>query len=175
MIPHRLALIVLASIVASPAYGKSDGTKAEHEIDWWRTENAAVVSRIVDNVSVCSLFLYNNDNAVVISWGRDASVALSFNSTSWQFRSAEQIPVAVAIGDAWLGRAGQSTVPSLMATANQDWLSVSLQQSIDDLLPRATTITLKAPSHDLSFDIDRSKMSKLLLAEKRCRSTVISR
>jgi hypothetical protein len=170
---RRLALTALASIAGSFAYAHAKPTR---EIDWWRAENAAVVSyRNGDNVSVCSLFLYNNDNAVVVSWGRDASVDLSFNSTSWQFPPAEQIPVAVAIGDVWLGRADRPKVPSLMATADQEWLAVPLRQSIDDLLPQATKITLEAPSLDLSFGISKPRMSKLLLAVKRCRAIETSR
>ena len=173
---RRLALLALGSIVASSAYAQSEYAKVGDEIDWWRTDNAAVVShRSGDNRWLCSLFLYNNDNAVVISWGHDASVDLSFNSTSWQFRPAERIPVEVAIGDAYLGQVDGSNLPSLIATADQEWLLVPLQQSIDNLLPQATKITLEAPSHELSFDISKPKMSKLLLAVKRCRAVETSR
>jgi len=121
------------------------------------------------------LFLYNDDHAAVVSWGRGAAVYLSFHSASWQFRPHEQIPVAVEIGDAWLGQADQSNVSSLMATVDQEWLSVPLQQSIDGLLSQATKITLKLPNHELSFNISKPKMSKLLLAVKQCRAVETSR
>jgi len=167
-------LLALAFIVVSSPYAQSNRAEAGHVIDWWLTDNAAVVSESVgDNGSVCSLFLYNKDNAMVVSWGRDASISLRFNSTSWHLQPAEQVPVKVAIGNAYLGRA-ESNQPSLTATTDQGWLLVPLQRSIDDLLAQATKITLEAPNHDLSFDISKPKMSKLLLAAKRCRAVETS-
>jgi hypothetical protein len=158
------AALMLAS--TSPAY-------AAAETDWWRTNGAAVVEyRTGSDEAACSLFLYNKENAAVVTWKKSGPEDISFYHSDWQFETDHPLSVGVRLGDFWLGSAAAHDPPQLTAIADQGRLSVPVNEPVDGLLRNASRITVQLADHETSIDVDRPKMPVLLAAVNRCRAAL---
>jgi hypothetical protein len=143
------------------------------ETDWWRTGGAAVVEyRATQGETACSLFLYTDDRAAIVTWGRSGAKEISFEDRGWQFTTDQPIAVAVRVGDAWLGDPAGDDRLRLVASVRQEQLSVPLGQPVEGLLRSAAKVTVRLPDREMSVDVDRRKMPALLSAVERCRSTL---
>lgn len=143
------------------------------ETDWWRTDGAAVVEygNAVGG-TVCSLFLYNGNEAAVVTWGKTSAKGISFYDDSWRFQPNQPVSVAVRVGATWLGDSSGRGAPNLMAVADQRQLSVPISQTMEDLLQNAAHITMLSGSIEISIDVDQQKMPALLRAVERCRAAL---
>ena len=143
------------------------------QIDWWRTNGAAVVEHQYDGGGVvCSLFLYNKDLAAVVTWGKTDTKEISFYDDDWRFQADQVVSVGVRIGAGWLGNPSDRAPPILMAVGGSGRLSVPISLSVDDLLRTAAQITLRLNNGQMSIDIDQHKMPVLLTAVERCRASL---
>jgi hypothetical protein len=164
MLSRSLALIGVVGVIAW-----STPVKSAPETDWWRTDGAAVVQYSLAGEDACSLFLYDRDRAVILTWGKAGTREISFNNSGWSFQANQPIAVAVQIGATWLGSSVSGDPPKLTASASREQLSVPLVQPVAGLLRDATQIIVKLPDRKMSVDVDRRKMPKLLKAVGRCR------
>ncbi|MGA8197037.1 MAG: hypothetical protein WB902_27165 [Acetobacteraceae bacterium] len=165
--------LLFGAIVAVPMIASSHPVLCASETDWWRTTGAAVVEhRTALDEAACSLFVYNKDDAAVVTWGKTGAREISFYHSDWQFGTDQPISVAVRLGEAWLGAPAPQNPPHLMAIAVQGRLSVPVSQPVEDLLRNATRITVQLADHETSIDVDRPKMPALLAAVDRCRATL---
>jgi hypothetical protein len=150
-------------------FGAPPAAVAQHarERDWWREKGAAVVEHgYARNEAACSLFLYNKDQAVVVTWGDTDVKEISFFDKEWHFQEGQTVAVDVQVGDTWLHR---TVAPGLMGSANQDQVSVPVEQPLKDLLRKATQISMKLADRTMSITIESRRMSARLRAVKRCR------
>jgi hypothetical protein len=151
----------------------SHSAECARETDWWRTAGAAVVEHQEgNNETVCSLFFYNNDNAAVVTWGKAQVRDISFYDQNWRFSDDQQIPVAVRIGETWLGHTTDRSRPYLVASADQERLSVPIQAPAEELLRNTPQITVQLGDRELSVGVARGKMPALLKAVERCRAVL---
>jgi hypothetical protein len=168
MTNHLLAVIVAASVIVS-----SSPAECASETDWWRTKGAAVVEhQYRDGGNACSLFIYNRDDAAVVTWGKANAREISFYDDNLRFPANQTVPVAVRFGESWLGAPSVQTPPHLMASADQGRLSVPVNEPVENLLRHATQITVLLTDQETSIDVDRPKMPALLAAVERCRATL---
>jgi hypothetical protein len=164
---------LLPVMVAAPMIALSNPVQCASETDWWRTNGAAVVQhRYRDSETACSLFLYNKDDAAVVTWGKATAKEISFYDDNWRFQTNEPVPVAVRLGESWLGAPDAKTPPHLMASADQGRLSVPVNEPVENLLRTATRITVQLTDQATSIDVDRPKMPALLAAVERCRENL---
>ena len=77
------------------------------------------------------------------------------------------------LGNVWLGGPANRYPPHLTAFANQDRLSVPVNEPLERLLRNATHITVQLADREKSIDLDRHRMSKLLKAVDRCRRAAL--
>jgi hypothetical protein len=164
---------LLTVIAAVPMIASSSIAECASETDWWRTNGAAVVQhpyRVGE--AACSLFLYNKDDAAVITWGKATAKEISFYDGNWRFQSDQSVSVAVRLGEFWLGTQTAHPPPHLLASAEQGRLSVPIDQPVENLLRTATRITVQLTDQETSIDLDRPKMPTLLAAVERCRATL---
>jgi hypothetical protein len=160
-------------IVGATMIALSGPVESASETDWWRTNRAAVVEhRYGADQTACSLFLYNKDYAAVVTWGKANVKEISFYDSDWRFQANHPIPVAVRLGETWLGGRADTSPPQLMASADEGRLSVPVGGDVEDLLRNAAQITLQLTDSETSIDIDRAKMPALLAAVERCRTTL---
>jgi hypothetical protein len=164
---------VLAVIVTAPMIALSSPAECASETDWWRTNGAAVVQhRYRDSETACSLFLYNKDDAAVVTWGKSTAKEISFYDDNWRFPANQSVPVAVRLGESWLGAPDAKTPPHLMASADQGRLSVPVNEPVENLLRTSTRISVQLTDQETSIDLDRPKMPALLAAVQRCRENL---
>ncbi|HZC96662.1 MAG TPA: hypothetical protein VE267_11150 [Bradyrhizobium sp.] len=165
--------VLLTLIAGAPVIALSWAALGASETDWWRTNGAAVVQhQSGDSGTACSLFLYNKDDAAVVTWDRTAVREISFYDSGWRFAADQPVPVAVRLGDSWLGAPGEQAPPHLMASADQGRLSVPVTEPVENLLRNAARITVRVTDQETSIDVDRPKMPALLAAVERCRATL---
>jgi hypothetical protein len=164
---------LLAMIVAAPVIASSSPAECTSETDWWRTNGAAVVQHPYGvGEAACSLFLYNREDAAVITWGKSTAKEISFYDDNWRFPAKQPVSVAVRLGEFWLGAPAAQTPPHLTASADQGRLSVPVNEPVEILLRTATRITVQLTDHETSIDVDRPKMPALLAAVERCRASL---
>jgi hypothetical protein len=164
---------LLTAIVAAPVIASSSPAKCASETDWWRTNGAAVVQHPYRaGETACSLFLYNKDDAAVVTWGKTTAKEISFYDDSWRFQSNQPVSVAVRLGEFWLGAPAAQTPPHLMASADQGRLSVPVNEPVENLLRTATRITVQLAGQETSIYVERPKMPALLSAVERCRASL---
>jgi hypothetical protein len=167
MMPRNLsALIAAASLFAAFA------TSAK-QTEWWRTGGGAVIEHDSgDGRRECSLFLYDQRQATIVTWHADDRKEIVFNDASWQLPAHQIVPIAVRIGEAWLGDPPDPGQPNLTASTDQQLVVVSVQQPIEDALRHATRITVTMPGRALSMAVNHRHMLRLLRAVRRCRATL---
>ena len=162
---------LLTVIAAVPIIALSFPANCASETDWWRTNGAAVVQHEYrDGGTACSLFLYNRDDAAVVTWDKAAVKEISFYDGNWRFAANQAVPVAVRLGNSWLGTPTAQAPPQLMASADQGRLSVPVTEPVENLLRNAARITVQVTDRETSIDVDRPKMPALLAAVERCRA-----
>jgi hypothetical protein len=166
--PTRISLLIGAACLSSlSALAKNA------EVDWWRTSGAAVVEHLYKaGGMVCSLFLYNQAQAVVVTWGKTDAKEVSFYDEHWQFQTNQPVSAVVRIGTTWLGESSDRGPPIVMAVGGPGRLSVPLSQSVESPLRTAAQITMLSGSSKMDIDVDRRKMPALLKAVKRCRAAL---
>jgi hypothetical protein len=167
MMSRRLsALIATASLFAASA------TNAK-QTEWWHTSGAAVIEHESgDGPPACSLFLYDQRQATIVTWHADDRKEIIFNDASWQLPVHQLVPIAVRIGKAWLGDPPDPGRPNLTASTDRQLVSVSVQQPIEDILRDATSIAATMPDRALSMAINHRNMLRSLAAVHRCRATL---
>ncbi len=164
---------LLTMIVAAPVIASSSPAQCASETDWWRTSGAAVVQHLYRSGEIaCSLFLYNKNDAAVVTWGKTTAKEISFYDDNWRFPADQPVSVAVRLGEFWLGAPAAQTPPHLMASADQGRLSVPVNEPVENLLRSATRITVQLTDQETSIDVDRPKMPALLAAVERCRASL---
>jgi hypothetical protein len=167
------ATMIAGTVIAAALIASSSPAESASETDWWRTNGAAVVQhQYRDGGTVCSLFLYNKDDAAVVTWGKTTAREISFYDGNWRFQANQSVPVAVRLGESWLGAQAAQTPPHLMASADQGRLSVPVTEPVENLLRSATRITLQLTDQQTSIDVERPKMPALLAAVERCRAAL---
>ena len=161
-----LGVILAITVIASPR-----SAECASETDWWRTNGAAVVEhRNRLGEAACSLFFYNKTDAAVVTWGKSDAKEISFYDSDWRFQANQPVSVAVRLGDTWLGGPADQGPPHLIAYADQERVSVPINQPMENMLRNATRISVQLADHVTSIDIERPKMPALLAAVERCRS-----
>jgi hypothetical protein len=143
------------------------------ETDWWRSNGAAVKEYTdAQEGAVCSLFLYRPNATLAVTWTRSNAEKISFHENDWWFQPDQQLAVAMEIGDSWLDGSLGGNPPHLMADTQRDHLSVTIEQPIESLLEKATSVTVRLADRETSVDVDTHTMRKLLRAVKRCRAVL---
>lgn len=164
---------LLAVFVAAPVIASSNPATCASETDWWRTNGAAVVQhQYRDGETACSLFLYNKEDAAVVTWGKATVKEITFYDGNWRFQANQPVPVAIRLGESWLGAPTAQTPPHLLASADQGRLSVPVSEPVENLLRTATRITVQWTDQETTIDVDRPKMPALLAAVERCRANL---
>jgi hypothetical protein len=164
---HLSLVFICVFCVAVP----SAGAQRTRQKDWWRGSGAAVVEhRYAQGEVACSLFLYNKDQAVVVTWSDVKVKEISFYDKDWSLQPNQQVAVAVQIGDTWLGNPVDEGPPTLMASTNGERVHVPIEQPLEDLVRRATRIGIKMADRAMYLEVGRRKMSALLRAVERCRA-----
>jgi hypothetical protein len=172
--PSRSAVLMIALAVTVSSKPVESASESASRRDWWRTQGAAVVEHTYGtDETACSAFFYNDHYATVITWRKANRKEISFYGSGWRFQAPDPIPVAVRIGNVWLGGPANRHPPHLTAFANQDRLSVPVNEPLERLLRNATHITVQLADREKSIDLDRYRMSKLLKAVDRCRRAAL--
>jgi hypothetical protein len=165
---YTSAVFVAVIIIAT-----SSPVECAVETDWWRTSGAAVVEhRNRVGEAACSLFLYNNTDAAVVTWGKANIREISFYDNDWRFQGNQPISVAVRLGETWLGGPADQNPPHLIGYADQERLSVPVSEPMETLLRNATRISVQLADHETTIDVNRPKMPALLAAVERCRTVL---
>jgi hypothetical protein len=138
---------------------------AAADTTWWHTRDAAVIGR----THICSLYIYNNVQAVVISWDENGAETLAFQDRR-QFHFADNEPVVVTI------HIDNTLLSADIGYGDHDLVIVPIQQ-IDDLLPTvneisATLATAAMDSIDITMAVNTEKMPTLLSALSKCRAAM---
>ena len=94
----------LSVIFAVSAIANSSPATCASETDWWRTNRAAVVEHPYRaGEFACSLFIYDKDYAAVVTWRKANPKEISFYDSEWRFQTDHEVPVAIRLGETWLG------------------------------------------------------------------------
>jgi hypothetical protein len=152
--------------------GAASSALAQHSRhrDWWHEKGAAVVEHdYARNETACSLFLYNKDQAVVVTWGYMGVKEICFFDKEWHFQTSQPVAVDVQVGDTWLHAPVDPGAPGLMGSANQDQVSVPVQQPLEELLRKATQISVKLGDRTMSINVENRRMAARMRAVERCR------
>jgi len=102
---------------------------ASAETIWWRTTGAAVIQLTPHD---CSLFNYNNNQAVIVTWNADGSESLAVQDSQYQYDNME-LAVLVALGNKPLDG-------NLTGIGEGNIVTIDLPQPIDDQLRSAATV-----------------------------------
>lgn len=166
MRPLLLLLGIVAASVALPAAAASPRHK--DETFWWRTSDAAVVE--FDH-NRCAMLLYNMQNAFVFIWRR-SGVTLDVEDLAGRFPSSPKIPVAVQVGQNWLGHPTKSSDLNLIASGDTMFRFIPLSEPVVPLLAKARSITLHLAAAEVKILVDPGKMPALLRASRKCRRVI---
>jgi hypothetical protein len=155
--------------------GTASSAVAQHSRhrDWWHEKGAAVVEHeYARNETACSLFLYNKDQAVVVTWGYTDAKEISFFDKEWHFQTSQLVAVDVQVGNTWLHGPVDPGAPGLMGSANRDQVSVPVQQPLEELLRKATRISVKLADRAMSINVESHRMAARMRAVERCRGVL---
>jgi hypothetical protein len=138
---------------------------ASAETVWWRTTGAAVIQLTPHD---CSLFNYNNNQAVIVTWNADGSESLAVQDSQYQYDNME-LAVLVALGNKPLDG-------NLTGIGEGNIVTIDLPQPIDDQLRSAATVEVHLANVQVDqvfqFTLAKQKMPALLTAVSKCRATV---
>src|SRR5690349_10813797 len=138
---------------------------ASAETVWWRTTGAAVIQLTPHD---CSLFNYNNNQAVIVTWNADGSESLAVQDSQYQYDNME-LAVLVALGNKPLDG-------NLTGIGEGNIVTIDLPQPIDDQLRSAATVEVQLANVQVDqvfqFTLAKQKMPALLTAVSKCRATV---
>ena len=150
-------MLVLLFIMTSMADAK--------QTVWWHTSGSAVMK--LDNA--CSLFIYNKDQAAIVSWQADGSEMLAFQDQQLHFQDNDRLAVAIRIDDHFL-------TGDLVGSGSGNILTVPLAAPIDGFLPEAKEIEVKMAKAGIdterTISVDTAKMPALLRAVEKCRAVL---
>ena len=158
-------LFLALCTAAVTVIGSSAAAAPEKQTVWRRAHGAAVIGFDHDR---CSLPLYDKESAFIFTWRRSGQT-LQAENAGGRFPPGPSIPVAVSIGDTWLGQYAAPRRANLTATGGGSLLSIVLDQPVDPLLAKARQITLRLANLEQQFTIDQGEMASLLEAADRCR------
>lgn len=135
------------------------------ETVWWHTSGGAVMQ--LDNA--CSLFMYNKEQAAIVSWQTDGSEMIAFQDKEFRFQNGDRLAVAIRIDDHFLSG-------NLVGSGKGNILEVPLAAPIDDFLPEAKEIEIKMANANIDTEktvqVNTAKMPALLSAVEKCRAMV---
>ena len=138
---------------------------ASAETVWWRTTGAAVIQLTPHD---CSLFNYNNNQAVIVTWNADGSESLAVQDSQYQYDNME-FAVLVALGNKPLDG-------NLTGTGEGNIVTIGLPQPIDDQLRNAATVEVHLANVQVDqvfqFTLAKQKMPALLRAVSQCRAII---
>ena len=141
--------------------------------DWWRTPGAAVVEHTHGvGETACSLFFYDRDYAAVVTWSKGDAKEISFYDSNWRFQGDHPVSVAVRVGETWLGGPADRSPPHLLASADQERLTIPISEPVENLLRNAQRITVQLADSERSIDVNHHRMPTLLRAVNRCRAAL---
>ena len=150
-----IAATVLAATLLQPA---GDTT-------WWRTKGAEVIQEADQNV--CALFVFEQKDAVGFFWDKAGLTGIAFFNEQWNFSPSES-RVAVRIGNNWISENGG--IDWFRATEKKNALMVPIRYDpAENLLSKATSVSLRRQDGDFSMPLDKTKMPTLLKAVSTCR------
>jgi hypothetical protein len=162
-----------AAIIALNITVPSKPVESALKRDWWRTHGAAVVEHPYgDGGTACSLFFYSKEHAAVVTWEKVSIREISFYDSNWRFQGVYSIPVAVRLGETWLGGPVHRNPPHLKASTERGRLSIPTNEPVESLLRNAERITVQLADREMSIDVDRHKMPRLLRAVNHCRAAL---
>ena len=168
---EKLHLLLSVGILC----GAASSAVAQHSRhrDWWHEKGAAVVEHeYARNETSCSLFLYNKDQAVVVTWGYMHVKEICFFDKEWHFQTSQPVAVDVQVGGTWLRGPVNPGAPGLMGSANRDQVSVPVQQPLEELLLNATRISVKLADRTMSINVESRRMTARMRAVERCRGVL---
>jgi hypothetical protein len=138
---------------------------ASAETVWWRTTGAAVIQLTQHD---CSLFNYNNNQAVIVKWSANGSESLAVQDSQYQYDNME-FAVLVELGNKPLDG-------NLTGTGEGNIVTIDLPQPIDDQLRSAATVEVHLANvqvdHVFQFTLAKQKMPALLTAVSKCRAII---
>jgi hypothetical protein len=120
----------------------------------------------------CSLFFYDKDSAAVVAWSKGDTKEISFYDSNWRFEGDHPVSVAVRLGETWLGGPADRSPPHLLASADQERLSIPISEPVENLLRNAERITVQLADSERSIDVNHRRMLTLLRAVNRCRAAL---
>jgi hypothetical protein len=82
------------------------------------------------------------------------------------------IPVAVRLGETWLGGPVGQFPAHLKASAERGRLSIPTNEPVESLLRNAQRITVQLADREISIDVDRHRMPRLLRAVNHSRAAL---
>lgn len=151
-------VVLTALLLTSPAL-------AGDQTVWWRTDGGTVTQ----DGKQCSLSILTPERALIFTWDKEV-VTLNVQDESLNFKPETSVPIAVQLGDTWLGN---SDVPFLLATGRNDYMSLALTQAmLDPALADVDHVTVKLTNKVMRFDFSHTKMPALLKATNECRKHI---
>lgn len=117
------------------------------------------------------MLLYNTENAFVFTWRR-SGLTLDVEDLAGRFPSSPKIPVAVQIGENWLGHPTKPSDLNLTVSGDTMFRFIPLNEPVVPLLAKARSITLHLTAGDVKVLLDHGKMPALLRALRKCRRVI---
>ncbi len=171
---NRFALIVMLVGTCLP----SALAAADAPTVWWRTTGGEVIED-TDPISgklACSLYIYDEDRAAIISWRADEPAWLSISNPAWNFgETGRDVTLAVEIGDNWLDH---GPTPNIRARGYKTVLTMPLSRPVEGLLQGAKQIRAVPEGSDppATIAVNSAKMPALLQkGVDRCRKVLRAR
>jgi hypothetical protein len=137
---------------------------------WWRTGGGSVVQDSSGPVQKCTLTLEEGTTRFAFVWHRGLPPAIMASQTDWNVAPNTNIPVALRIGEVWLGHGNGA--PNITAATGFAAVMIVPDQPLDSLLAAADTVALRAPATQFGVQMAPGKMAALVAAARKCRSYI---
>ena len=131
---------------------------------WWRTDGAVVMQQMNE----CLLYFYTKERAAIFTWRADGSETIAFQDDRFHFGD-EHFTVGMRIDDHYL-------TGDLVGDGTDGLLIVALPHPIDQLLPHASEVQIRAANDKFDYDVTvpllTAKIPALLTAVGKCRTVL---
>jgi len=131
---------------------------------WWRTSRAAVLQLS----NVCSLFVYNADQAAIITWNASGAESVALQDRRFRFETNARIAVVLRIDSTPISG-------DAIGTGTRNILTVPVQPNLDDVLLNGSTVNARivVDGEVIEFNMElNEKMAVLMTAVGKCRTVL---
>jgi len=122
---------------------------------------------VLQLTNVCSLFVYNADQAAIVTWNAASTESVALQDKRFHFGAADRVAVVLRIDE-------KTVTSDATGIGSRNILTVPVQQPLDDLLLNATSLTAQIVADgelsDFHIDLKIERMSALMNAVGKCRA-----